>query len=99
MLRTAAHDRRGGDSNPRYSHPHTGFRNQPLQPLGHLSVKAFGAIVFGESRTLGSAPYSLVPDATRFPLSVEVTPPAGRLRHVSQALDDDGAIDASDVRR
>ena len=29
--------RRGGDSNPRYGHPHTGFRNQHLQPLGHLS--------------------------------------------------------------
>gem|GEM_PF-5145713 len=29
--------RRGGDSNPRYGYPHTGFRNQPLQPLGHLS--------------------------------------------------------------
>ncbi len=92
-------NRRGGDSNPRYSHPHTGFRNQPLQPLGHLSVEAFGAVTLGKSRTLGSAPYGLGRDATRFPLSVEVTPPAGRRRHVSQALDVDGAIDASDVRR
>ncbi len=32
-----AEKRRGGDSNPRYSYPHTGFRNQLLQPLGHLS--------------------------------------------------------------
>ena len=30
-------ERRGGDSNPRYGRPHTGFRNQLLQPLGHLS--------------------------------------------------------------
>ncbi len=30
-------NRRGGDSNPRYGCPHTGFRNQLLQPLGHLS--------------------------------------------------------------
>ena len=29
--------RRGGDSNPRYGYPYTGFRNQLLQPLGHLS--------------------------------------------------------------
>jgi len=34
-------NRRGGDSNPRYSYPHTGFRNQPLQPLGHLSQITF----------------------------------------------------------
>jgi hypothetical protein len=32
--------RRGGDSNPRYANAHTGFRNQPLQPLGHLSTLA-----------------------------------------------------------
>ncbi len=31
--------RRGGDSNPRYPFEHTGFRNQPHQPLGHLSRK------------------------------------------------------------
>lgn len=30
-------NRRGGDSNPRYPFEHTGFRNQPHQPLGHLS--------------------------------------------------------------
>ena len=29
--------RRGGDSNPRYDCSHTGFRNQPDQPLRHLS--------------------------------------------------------------
>ena len=33
-----ADNRRGGDSNPRCGKPHTGFRNQPLQPLGHLSI-------------------------------------------------------------
>ena len=34
-------NRRGGDSNPRYSFPHTGFRNQLHQPLGHLSQSPF----------------------------------------------------------
>ncbi len=34
---TALLQRRGGDSNPRYGYPHTGFRNQLHQPLGHLS--------------------------------------------------------------
>ncbi len=34
-------ERRGGDSNPRYDCSHTGFRNQPDQPLRHLS-KATG---------------------------------------------------------
>ena len=39
--------RRGGDSNPRYSCPYTGFRNQPIRPLWHLSA--------GESRWEGNA--------------------------------------------
>ena len=30
--------RRGGDSNPRYSDEHTGFRNQLDKPLRHLSI-------------------------------------------------------------
>src|ERR1700733_12068258 len=30
--------RRGRDSNPRYRYRHTAFREQHLQPLGHLSV-------------------------------------------------------------
>ncbi len=33
-----AKNRRGRDSNPRYGEPYTGFRNQLLQPLGHLSM-------------------------------------------------------------
>ncbi len=30
--------RRGRDSNSRYGCPHTAFREQRLQPLGHLSL-------------------------------------------------------------
>src|SRR5437867_3761706 len=29
--------RRGWDSNPRWSYPHSGFRDRPVQPLQHLS--------------------------------------------------------------
>ena len=29
--------RRGRDSNPRWSKPHTGFRDRPIRPLWHLS--------------------------------------------------------------
>src|SRR6516225_1306126 len=28
--------RRGWDSNPRWSYPHSGFRDRPVQPLQHL---------------------------------------------------------------
>src|SRR5215471_14854411 len=31
--------RRGWDSNPRWSYPHSGFRDRPIQPLSHLSAK------------------------------------------------------------
>ena len=31
--------RRGRDSNPRYGYPHNGFRDRPVQPLWHLSIK------------------------------------------------------------
>ena len=37
FLNSKVDDRRGRDSNPRYTFAHTGFRNQLLQPLGHLS--------------------------------------------------------------
>ena len=30
-------ERRGWDSNPRYSCPYSGFRDRPIQPLWHLS--------------------------------------------------------------
>src|SRR5262245_11246087 len=30
--------RRGWDLNPRWSYPHSGFRDRPVQPLQHLSV-------------------------------------------------------------
>src|SRR5689334_22996009 len=30
--------RRGWDSNPRWSYPHSGFRDRPVQPLQHLSA-------------------------------------------------------------
>ena len=30
-------ERRGRDSNPRWSKPHTGFRDRPIRPLWHLS--------------------------------------------------------------
>jgi hypothetical protein len=29
--------RRGWDLNPRWSYPHSGFRDRPVQPLQHLS--------------------------------------------------------------
>ena len=31
--------RRGRDSNPGWSCPHNGFRDRPIQPLWHLSIK------------------------------------------------------------
>src|SRR5215212_2841410 len=32
--------RRGWDLNPRWSYPHSGFRDRPVQPLQHLSSSA-----------------------------------------------------------
>ena len=32
--------RRGWDSNPRYGYPYNGFRDRPIRPLWHLSVRA-----------------------------------------------------------
>ena len=36
--------RRGRDSNPRYPCGHTGFRNRPIQPLWHLSERAWASL-------------------------------------------------------
>ncbi len=35
--------RRGRDSNPRYPYGYSGFRNQPVRPLRHLSAELCGA--------------------------------------------------------
>jgi hypothetical protein len=45
LLWGSASERRGRDSNPRWSFPHTGFRDQHNRPLCHLSLNGgpFGA--------------------------------------------------------
>jgi hypothetical protein len=38
-------ERRGRDSNPRYTCVHTGFRDRPDRPLRHLSERLYHLIV------------------------------------------------------
>jgi hypothetical protein len=40
LLKLSKNKRRGWDSNPRWSYPHSGFRDRPVQPLQHLSERS-----------------------------------------------------------
>ena len=42
--------RRGWDSNPRWSYPHSGFRDRPVQPLQHLSESGRRLIIVRERK-------------------------------------------------
>src|SRR5262245_12527915 len=53
--RTRLKERRGWDSNPRWSYPHSGFRDRPVQPLQHLSGRSDKENIvreFGDSPSL-----------------------------------------------
>ena len=50
--------RRGWDSNPRWSYPHSGFRDRPVQPLQHLSKSGRptnNVILFGIALSRGKS--------------------------------------------
>ena len=40
--------RRGWDLNPRWSFPHSGFRDRPVQPLQHLSGSNDAIFYYGD---------------------------------------------------
>src|SRR5262249_59211477 len=48
--RTRLKKRRGWDSNPRWSYPHSGFRDRPVQPLQHLSGRSGQSIILRDRK-------------------------------------------------
>ena len=69
--------RRGRDSNPRWSYPHTRFPSVLLRPLGHLSVVQFSTAGGEEGiRTLGPRERSTVFETA--PIDHSGTSPHGR---------------------
>ena len=45
--------RRGWDSNPRYGYPYNGFRDRPIRPLWHLSVRRSCSLLPGARQPEG----------------------------------------------
>src|ERR1041385_2067829 len=51
--------RRGWDSNPRWSYPHSGFRDRPVQPLQHLSECGRRIIIVRERKRFANPWHAL----------------------------------------
>lgn len=76
--------RRGGDSNPRCSCPHTGFRNQPDQPLRHLSLNAI-PVGLADDRAADSATPGLSSQAAApLPWFQHIRPTPGGFREAKR---------------